>query len=327
MSSPLTNLSDTSPPTERNEVGFPPDSTAILRAAEEAVLDWTGIPIAREDVIVAGTRLHYLSCGEGEPLLLLHDRGLAGATFAPILPMIAAERRAITLDLPGWGLSSKPPFTGRTPQDALNVWIKGTLDLLDALGLDQVDLLGHSMGGFTALGLALDHPDRVRRLILVDPAGLGTDLQMDTRLYFALGPEKLHRRLGRYFTRFVLSSSGGKVHHELEEPFFSFYRELLTQADVLPSGAKAFHTWINFLGVRLTFAHRLPELEMPVLMLWGDSDSLVHYEIGLHTIRSMRDGQLVAFTETGHTPFIERPDAFAKILLSWLDGLYVRARI
>lgn len=327
MSSPLTNLSDTSSPAKRSDLGLPPDRTAMLRAAEEAVLDWTGIPIAREDVEVDGTRLHYLSCGEGEPLLLLHDRGLAGATFAPILPMIVAERRAITLDLPGWGLSGKPPFMGRTPQDALNIWTKGVLGFLDALGLDQVDLLGHSMGGFTALGLALDHPDRVRRLILVDPAGLGTDLQMDSRLYFAIGPEKLHRLLGRYFTRFVLGSSGGKVHHELEEPFFTFYHELLTQADVLASGAKAFHAWINLLGVRLTFAHRLAELEMPVLMLWGDSDSLIHYEIGLHTIRSLRDGQLVAFTKTGHSPFVERPDAFAAILLSWLDGLYVRARI
>src|SRR5271166_680143 len=72
MSSPLTNLSDTSSPAKRSDLGLPPDRTAMLRAAEEAVLDWTGIPIAREDVEVDGTRLHYLSCGEGEPLLLLH---------------------------------------------------------------------------------------------------------------------------------------------------------------------------------------------------------------------------------------------------------------
>lgn len=324
MSSPLTNMSDTS---HTNSNAVLPDPMASLRAAEDAVLQAIGIPIEPRDIEVDGTRLHYLCCGDGEPLLLLHERGLAGASFATVLPMLSEQRRAIALDLPGWGLSDKPPFTGRTPQDALDVWMSGVIGFLDALGLEQIDLLGHSMGGFIALGLALEHPTRVRRLVLVDPAGISTQMKMDSRLYFGIGPEKLHRRLGRRFTRFVLGLDGGSIHHELDEPMLDLYHELLTQAEVIPSGAKAFHAWINLTGVHLTLAHRLHELEMPVLMLWGDSDSLVRYETGLHTIRSLHDGQLVAFTHTGHSPFVERPDDFATILLSWLNGLYVRSRV
>jgi 2-hydroxymuconate-semialdehyde hydrolase len=327
MSSSLTNASGTTDSAHNSGAGVLPDPMTALRAAEDRVLESTGIPVERQDIQINGVRLHYLRCGNGEPLLLLHERGLAGATFAPVLPLLSEQRSVITLDLPGWGLSDKPIFTGHTPQDALNVWINGVLGFLDALGLDQIDLLGHSMGGFVALGMGLEHPERVRRLVLVDPAGIGTEMQMDSRLYFGIGPEKLHRRLGKLFTRFTLSMGGGRLQDSLDEPMFELYHELLTQAEVIPSGARAFHAWINLFGVHLTLAHRLHELEIPVLMLWGDSDSLCHYEAGLHTIRSLRDGQLVAFTHTGHSPFIERRDDFATILLSWLNGLYVRSRV
>ncbi|HEX4627510.1 MAG TPA: alpha/beta fold hydrolase, partial [Gemmatimonadales bacterium] len=181
-----------------------------LDALEIALLATTGIAVERRDVEVGGVRLHTLACGAEEdvPLVLLHGRGGAGAGFAPILPQLAVRRRVLTVDLPGWGLSEKPRFSGHTPEDALRVWVDGAMAFLDGQGLEQVDLLGHSMGGFTALGLALAHPERVGRLILVDSAGLGREMQLDVRLYFGLGPEKLHRRLGRRFTRFVLGHGG-----------------------------------------------------------------------------------------------------------------------
>jgi pimeloyl-ACP methyl ester carboxylesterase len=328
MSSSLTNTSGTSDTTRSSGgASVVPDPMTALRAAEDRVLESIGIPVERQDIQINGSRLHYLCCGDGEPLLLLHERGLAGATFAPVLPLLAEQRRVFTLDLPGWGLSDKPIFTGHTAQEALNVWIDGVLGFLDALGLDEVDLLGHSMGGFVGLGMGLEHAGRVRRLVLVDPGGIGTEIQMDSRLYFGIGPEKLHRRLGKLFTRFTLSMEGGRLYDELNAPLFDLYHQLLTQAEVIPSGARAFHTWINLFGVHMILAHRLHELEMPVLMLWGDSDSLFRYEAGLRTIRSLRDGQLVAFTHTGHSPFTERPDDFAAVLLSWLNGLYVRSRV
>lgn len=302
----------------------PPDT---LERAEEALLATAGIPIERHDAEVHGIRLHYLTCGDGEPLVLLHGRGDAGALFTPILPQLAKERRIITLDLPGWGLSEKPPFTGTTERDALNVWVEGVAGFLEMLGLESVDLLGHSMGGFTALGMALAHPERVGRLILVDAAGLGTDIQWDARLYYTLGPEKLHRRLGPRFTRLVLRKSGAGYAADLPPEYFDLAQALLTQAEVIPSGAAAFNRWINLSGVHLTLTDRLKELEMPVLLLWGDSDPICHYGNALVAARQLRDGQLVAFSHGGHAPFRERPDDFAHVLLTWLKGIYVPGRV
>lgn len=301
-------------------------TTIDIRAIEAALLETTGIAVEQHDTIVGGVRLHYLTCGEGEPLLLIHGRGGAGALFAPVLAALAAERRVITLDLPGWGLSDKPPFTGKTPQDALAVWRDGVLGFLDDQGLGQIDIAGHSMGGFTALSLALEHPDRVKRLILIDPGGLGTRAQFDVRLYFTIAPERLHRWLGPGFTRFIMRKDGATA-EDLAGPGFAFYHALTTQGEIVPSGARAFSAWVNLTGVHLTLTERLKELQMPTLLLWGDRDFVAPYADALVAARYLSDGQLVTFNHCGHSPFSERPDAFAEVVLAWLNGYYVRSRV
>ena len=306
----------------------PSTTSEALLAAEQAVLQATGVPIERRDVEVAGQRLHYLTCGQGEPLVLVHGRGSSAANFAPALPQLAARRQVFALDLPGWGLSDKPAFTGRTAQDAVRVWREGLLGFLDSQSLTQPDLVGHSLGGFTALSLALERPERVNRLVLVDAAGLGTQMQLDERIYFGLVPEKLHRRFGRRLTRQVMKAGyGGRARPDLAGPLFELNHLLLTQEEVIPSGAAAFHAWINFTGVHYTLSDRLKELRMPVLMIWGDRDSVTNYHEAFVAARTLWDGQMVAFTGCGHSPFAERPDDFARVLLTWLDNVHVPSRV
>ncbi len=305
--------------------------SAALVAAEDALLATVGVPVERHEVVVNGVRLHYLTCGvaggaqagasaqDEPPLLLLHGRGCSGALFAPILAQLAAQRRVIALDLPGWGLSGKPVFTGHTARDALAVWVDGVVGFLDALGLATVDLLGHSMGGFAALGVALDHPQRVRRLLLVDAGGLGREAAFDVRLYFWLKPERLHRWFGPRFLRYVLKQDS-PAKPIASGPFFDLMYALTTQAAVIPSGARAFNRWVNLFGVHLDLLNRLSELAAPTLLLWGERDQVTRYADALIAARHLPHARLVAFTGCGHMPFVERPDDFARVLLVWLDG-------
>jgi 4,5:9,10-diseco-3-hydroxy-5,9,17-trioxoandrosta-1(10),2-diene-4-oate hydrolase len=183
------------------------------------------------------------------------------------------------------------------------------------------------MGGFTALGLALDHPDRVRRLILTDSGGLGAQMQLDVRLYYRLIPERLHPLLGRRFTRFILTHDRVRRAEPPSEAEVDFYHALLTQREVVASGASAFNRWVNLTGVHLILTDRLNELDMPVLLLWGDRDIVTLYHDALVASRFLRDGQLVTFSRCGHSPFAERPDDFARVVLTWLDGIHVRRRV
>lgn len=317
-------MSDTAPMSVAG-VAHGPDTA--LRAAEDALLATAGVAITRGEAPGPdGMRLRYLTCGEGEPLVLLHGRGSGAAVFTPIFAPLAEQRRVIALDLPGWGLSDKPVFTGRSPQDALRFWMDGVLALLDHLGLDTVDLLGHSMGGFTALGLALEHPDRVRRLLLADSGGMGRNMALDARIYFWLKPERLHRWFGRDFMARVMAQDGSG-HPVPRDAAFEFAWAVTTQPEVIPSGARAFDRWIDLSGVHLNFLDRLLKLEQPTLLLWGERDRLTPYSDALRARKLLRQARLVVFTRCGHAPFSERPADFARVVNVWLNGGNAPSRV
>jgi pimeloyl-ACP methyl ester carboxylesterase len=301
-----------------------------LVAAEEALLRAVGIPVERGEIVADGVGLHYLACGgerEGPPLVLLHGRGGAAALFAPVLAQLGRRHRVYALDLPGWGLSEKPPFTGRSAQDALDLWAGATLGFLDALNLPQADLLGHSMGGFAATGIALRAPGRVRRLVLVDPGGLGSrPTRLDARLYFRLGPERLNRWIGRRAAEALLrlvSPDGEKV----QDALLDFTYAVTSQREVLPSGARAFDTWSGLAGPRLWLTDRLGELAMPALLLWGQRDFITPYANAPEVAAKLRDGQLVTFAGAGHSPYQERPAQFARVVNDWLDDEEIPALV
>jgi pimeloyl-ACP methyl ester carboxylesterase len=111
---------------------------------------------------VNGLSLHYEEHGSGEPLILLHGGIGAGEMFAPILPALTEGRRVITVDLQGHGGTADVDRPLRAEHMADDI-----AALLDHLGLEQVDLMGYSLGGIVALRTAIQHPERVRRLVLV----------------------------------------------------------------------------------------------------------------------------------------------------------------
>src|SRR5512132_3041919 len=111
---------------------------------------------------VNGVSLHYEEHGSGEPLVLLHGGISAGEMFEPIMPELSAGRRVITVDLQGHGGTPDVdrPLRPETMADDIAA-------LIEHLGLDRADVMGYSLGGVVALRTAIQHPERVRRLVLV----------------------------------------------------------------------------------------------------------------------------------------------------------------
>lgn len=115
-------------------------------------------------VTVDSLRLHYLECGSGPPVLLLHGWPTSSFLWRNILPAIGATHRAIALDLPGFGQSDKPldaSYSFRFFERILE-------QLLDALGLSQIGLAVHDLGGPIGLYWACQHPQRVRQLAILN---------------------------------------------------------------------------------------------------------------------------------------------------------------
>lgn len=134
-------------------------------AAEQAVFAHYGVHAGHRFVQLPATdvRLRIVEIGEGAPTVLLHGFSLGVALWAPLLTRLS-DRRLIAIDMPGHGASDGVDFDGIN----LRTWFDATLtELLDEIGVETVDVIGHSQGAMLGLFLALDRPDRVQSLVAI----------------------------------------------------------------------------------------------------------------------------------------------------------------
>ena len=121
------------------------------------------------------TNYHDAGQGKATPLLLLHGSGpgvTAWANWRLNIPLLAESRRVVAPDMLGFGYTERPDGI----QYNLEIWVKHAIDFLDALGIEQADVVGNSYGGALALAMAIRHPQRVRRLVLMGAAGVDFEL-------------------------------------------------------------------------------------------------------------------------------------------------------
>src|SRR5947208_4117260 len=123
----------------------------------------------RGTVTIGGVNIHYVCGGSGPPLVLIHGLGSSAAVeFYYNLEPLAAHHQVLAIDLPGFGKSDKPVLAY-----TIDLFVKAVRDLMACEGLERAAVMGVSMGGRVALGLALESPELVERLVLVDALGVG----------------------------------------------------------------------------------------------------------------------------------------------------------
>jgi len=128
-------------------------------------------PEISKNIVAAGLRTNYHDQGQGFPVLMIHGSGPGVSAYANwrlVMPVLAKARRVIAPDMVGFGFTERPDGMRYT----LDAWVRQAVGLMDALELAQVDLVGNSFGGALSLALAIRHPQRVRRLVLMGSAGV-----------------------------------------------------------------------------------------------------------------------------------------------------------
>ena len=129
-------------------------------------------PEIGREIIAAGYRTNVHDHGEGGfPVMMIHGSGpgvTAWANWRLVIPELAKHRRVVAPDMLGFGYSERPEDQTYDRER----WVKHALGVMDELGLEQVDLVGNSFGGGLALALAIEHPERVRRLVLMGSVGV-----------------------------------------------------------------------------------------------------------------------------------------------------------
>jgi pimeloyl-ACP methyl ester carboxylesterase len=272
-------------------------------------------------VTVQGRPVNTIQLGEGPALVFVH--GLSGSwqNWLEQLPVFAAERRVIALDLPGFGHS---------PMPREEISISGYARLLDSLlgelGIDAAAVVGNSMGGFIAAELAITVPQRVERLVLVSAAGIST--HNDPRTGRAL--PSLHRaeRITAMTAAWVASRSDAVTRRRRlrQALMWAVVRHptqigsALAAEQVRGAGKPGFMPALQAI-YDYDIRERLPEIACPTWIAWGANDMLVRVKDARVFEELIPDARLTVFPDTGHVAMLERPAAFNELLREFLtDG-------
>lgn len=237
-------------------------------------------------VNVAGTTIRYLEAGREHPgptLVLFHGyKAGADYWFPHMFPAMASNFHVIAPDLPGFAYSS------RMTSHNLDAYAVKMNEFFDALGLQEIYLMGHSMGGQVAIATAAYNPDRVKKLVLVDSSGLPRT-----------GPV--------WRVPFEMLTDASARHWGLAP--------LMIRLNFLCTAAAEGLTMLRHEHV----TGYLKSLDMPTLIVWGSRDRVIPLEHGALLARHITHGRLAVIRGAGHMPFYQKPSEFNKLVTHFLE--------
>jgi pimeloyl-ACP methyl ester carboxylesterase len=279
--------------------------------------------VRHRDVDVGGVRLHVAEAGAGPPLLLLHGWPQHWWCWRRIIPELARSYRVLAPDLRGFGWSDAP--RGRYAKDT---FARDILGLLDAEGLDRVQVIGHDWGGYTALLLALRRPERIERLIALDvappwsqrslPGPRQLALPLLASYQVLLGSPVLGQRLltsGTALVRTLIRAgsdrNAGWSDHDLD-----VYANVLRDPARAAASSACYRTFLTReLPATLARGDRSAELEVPTLLAMGANSSL--YRILRPS--SQHNLRVETIPSAGHFLPEETPRAVLDLAHRWLE--------
>lgn len=256
--------------------------------------------------------------GDGHPVVLLHGGGPGASgmsNYSRNVDALAASYRVLVPDMPGYGRSSK-----RIDHDDPYGHLADALrSMLDELRIGQVHLVGNSLGGAAALRLALDTPQRVGKLVLMGPGGIGITRRLPTdglkSLLSYYGGDGPSREKLAAFIRTYLVHDGAEVPDDLIDLRYQASIDPQVVADPplrRPSGPRTL--W----RMDLTRDRRLGSLPNPTLVLWGRDDKVNRPDGGQMLLTMMPNAELVMTSRTGHWFQWERAELFNRLVGDFL---------
>lgn len=253
-----------------------------------------------------GINIYYESVGTGAPLLLLHGLGSCTEDWELQLPAFARHFRVIAAGMRGHGRSARPPGPYSVPQMAADV-----LGLLDALKVESAHIVGLSMGGMVAFQLAVDRPERVRSLVIVNsgpalvPRTAGEWLRVQQRLALArLFPPA---RSGRFLSqRLFPKPEQEEMRQQLVE------RWARNDQRAYLASMRALVGW--------SVLDRIGAIQQPVLVISGDRD-YTPVESKRAYVARLPNARLLVIEDSGHATPIDQSERFNAVVLDFLQSL------
>lgn len=267
-------------------------------------------PEIGRSIVAGGLRTNYHDMGSGSPVVLIHGSGpgvSAWANWRLALPVLGRTRRAIAPDMAGFGYTDRPPGIRYT----LDQWVQQAVGFLDALDLERVDLVGNSFGGALSLAIAIRHPGRVRRLVLMGAAGVKFELTpgLDAVWGYTPSVESMKTIMGWFaFDQSLMSDDLARLRYE---------------ASIRPGVQEAWQAmfpaprqrWIDALASDEEAIARIPH---ETLVIHGREDRIVPLSNSERLSSLIPRSQLHVFGRCGHWTQIEHGVRFVRLVDDFL---------
>ena len=253
---------------------------------------------------------NYHDIGEGFHVILAHGSGpgvTAWANWRLIIPILSKNRRVIAPDFVGFGYTDRPEGMEYNMKN----WVKQMIDFLDALGLDQVDMIGNSFGGALSLAMAVEYPERIRKVVLMGSAG--TSFPITKGLEEVWGYTPSAENMKNIISTMVYD--GSIATDDLAQMRY--------EATIMPGFQEAFSSMFpaprqRWLDSMARTDEELMGIDKPVLIVHGREDRVVPLESSYKIFSLIKNARLHVFGQCGHWTQIEHTDEFASLVDDFL---------
>ena len=254
---------------------------------------------------------NYHDSGSGFPVIMLHGSGpgvSAWANWRTVMPILSKTRRVVAPDMVGFGYTDRPEGAVYD----MDAWVRQTIDLMNALDIEQADLVGNSFGGALALALALNEPERIRRIVLMGSMGVSFPITygLDRGWGYTPSLENMKELLGLFaYNRKIVNDDLVKLRYEssiqpgFQESFSSMFPAPRQQS---VEKMAAYEIYLK------TIKHE-------TLIVHGREDRVIPVENSLKLIQLLENAQLHIFGKCGHWTQLEKTESFAKLVDNFLS--------
>ena len=278
--------------------GFPGKVVALTQSVAASSAGFE-----KKSITIDGYDVSYYEGGQGDPVVLLHGMADEKNTFVVAAGALTGKHRVILPDLQGHGENARDPsrdYSIRSHADFLDKFV-------EKLGLDSFSLGGNSMGGHVSEAYTLEHPEKVKKLILVNAPGLDLDEHV---VYGGFG-EKMQTRedFNAVMDRVVYTRPfmpGPVVDHMIKETNKNF--------DFINGLAVAVKAGEDF-----DLKDRISEIKAPTLIIWGKHDKVVPFNVAEAYDEMIADSKMVVLENASHSPQIDQPAEVGNAMAAFLD--------
>ncbi|WP_246046992.1 alpha/beta fold hydrolase [Leptospira ognonensis] len=251
-------------------------------------------------------KIAYYTKGKGPKLILLHAAGHDHRDFDAILPALISKYQVISLDWPGHGKSE-----WSSSEEISAVFFPTLLrEFLEKKAPEGSILMGNSIGGYASLKLALEQPNLVKGLILVDTGGMN-ELDISSKAFIKL-------KSNIWFTSMIWNFFP-KFYTKIENVHTNQMLDRIKKAKLEPKAVETNASlWKSFLDENYNLRNFVSQISQPTLIVWGKNDPVIYPKFGRDLHDKISDSEF-ELLDTGHIPFAEDPERFLQILFGFLS--------